>query len=172
MGDQQGTWANQRWLERHGMRPLPIITYGAEASDIRRTVENYSYFALGGLVPHARGRVKLTAWFDKVYRSVYDYWARSATMTRVHWFGFISEWAGLRWPVYSADSRAWMFVERRGAFQHRAFEGRPGKYLAEAHRGRGRELARVAAHEDIARMRDIGRTVTSVWQNRGVKWRE
>lgn len=73
IGDQDASWRNQAILERLGMAPLPIITFGVDLKHLDRALEEYDYIALGGLVPYSRDKVKLKKWLDACFSRVMSY---------------------------------------------------------------------------------------------------
>lgn len=171
MGDQDGTRRNQRALERRGLSPMPIVTYGADDRAVSAVVKEYGRIALGGLVPHATRRREIAAWFDRVYHHVYAQWGRTGQMPRLHWFGFVNEWAATRWPVWSADSRAWLYFERRGPyFAHELDMTKNGGWRVTNTAEMTGRLNKVFTGDKIRKARAVERHVSEVWRRRGIVW--
>jgi hypothetical protein len=114
IGDQDASWMNQATIEAMGLKPLPIVTYGADKRHLIRAIENYDYIALGGLVPWSRQKAKLQAWLDYCFSIVMAHKKKTGVMPRVHLLGITTDWVLKRYPCYSADSSTWVSCLRFG----------------------------------------------------------
>lgn len=105
IGDPEGTYHNQKHLEKRGAEVLPCFHFGEPLDLCEYYVKNYDYITLGGMVPVPNG--KLEVWLDEVWSRVLtdkDGYAR----TRVHGFGLTSRYLMSRYPWYSVDSSTWV----------------------------------------------------------------
>jgi len=116
IGDHQKTHRNQQYLEKRGVRPLPVFHAGSPTEVLRDLVAEYSYVGLGGIA------IKRTAHFAPWIRKCFEI----AGETKLHGFG-VSNWLLLRaFPWHSVDHTSWgqgfrygcvpVFDPRRGAF--------------------------------------------------------
>ena len=51
IGDPEATYKNQKIMEKAGLKPLPCFHYGEDWSWLEKYIKEYSYIALGGMVP-------------------------------------------------------------------------------------------------------------------------
>lgn len=120
IGDHEGTMKNQRKLESVGLAPIPVFHVGSDYEALRDLVEEYSYVALGGLVPHMRYTDKIMPHLIKCFQIAGD-------DAVYHGFG-VTSWKVLKaLPWYSVDSSSWGQGFRYG--QVPVFDDRHGKFL-------------------------------------------
>lgn len=168
IGDQEKSWENQRELERLGMRPIPIVTYGADVADLERALDGYEYIALGGLVPHAFDRPKLRAWLDYSFSRIVPRFKKTGAMPKVHLLGVSSDWALNRYPCYSSDSSSWVSCLRYG-------EGKAaGLKRVPRYTGSDEALKTTihAIRAEVRRYKKLEEDATRLWASRGVSWKE
>lgn len=106
------TYKNLKYMERHGLHPLPVFHFGEDYYYLDRLLdEGYTYIALGGLArgksPDARRN-----WLDRT-------WTRLTTpdgwpIVDVHGFGITAVPILFRYPWASCDSTAWMLTPAYG----------------------------------------------------------
>ena len=108
----QDTLDNQKFLEDHGLQPVPVFHKGEPFEFLEMYVEKYPYICLGGLVSDA------TAGTNKEF---FDFvWARFLTKpdgtpkTKVHAFGTTGQTHLLNYPWFSADSSTWLIQSKTG----------------------------------------------------------
>ena len=100
IGDDQATMRNQHKLESCGLTPLPVFHTGSEYKVLKELVANYSYIALGGLVPYLRFDKKVMPHLIKCFKIA----EKKAVF---HGLG-VTNWTILKaFPWYSVDSSAW-----------------------------------------------------------------
>ena len=164
IGDQEESWSNQAMLERMGLNPMPIITYGADLKHLDRALAEYPYIALGGLVPHASSRANLSQWLDLCFQRVMTVREKTGKMPRVHLLGVTREWVLMRYPAYSADSSTWTRCLRFGEDKSlSAGIPRAGKI--------GHEVAmQFAIKNNIQRYQRLQETASNLWKRRGIEF--
>lgn len=113
IGSAEGTWQNQRIMERAGLKPLPCFHYGEDPKWLNRYLDNgYDYIALGGMVPISTQ--DLIPWLDSVFGN-YICDENGIPKVKVHGFGLTSLRLMLRYPWYSVDSTSWVVTGRMGS---------------------------------------------------------
>ncbi len=115
IGNPKLTWANQKYLEREGLHPIPIVHYGTDPDLIwmRRYIDRgYDYIGIGGLVG-GLARRDLRQWLDKCFQLVCRPPSYLPTV-KFHGFGVITHNALFRYPWYSVDATAWIKDAARG----------------------------------------------------------
>lgn len=160
IGDPSLTQENQRTMEKRGLRPLPVIHYGASHQALVDACKNYDYFCLGGLVPYARQKTKLVAFLDFAFNIIREFFP-----VKVHLLGIKTQRILERYPVYSADSTSWLAPARYGNMQHTScaltslYKAKTNHYLLNVER----EAEYWVKYE---------RQVTQIWAMRGIKWED
>jgi hypothetical protein len=173
IGDQAKTWENQTRLERLGLAPLPIVTYGADTRDLHRALSDYPLIALGGLVPHARNRPRLMWWLDRCFKIVLSYADRLGHMPRIHLLGVGVWWVVSRYPVFSSDSSSWNWPVR---FGHHSTKTKGLREIPEGLRlpkhggATTHDLAAIvsALRAEVTYAKKIARDGTRLWADRGI----
>ena len=103
IGDPDATQRNYDIMRERGFDPIPIITRGAELSDIDRFYETTDLVGLGGVTDSDTASY---AWVKAVMAHIAD--------RRAHILGFTSmDWLKYLKP-YSADSSSWLQAARYG----------------------------------------------------------
>lgn len=104
IGNAELTYRNQKFLEKKGLAPVPVVHLGSDPKWLRRyRGEGYDIIGLGGLV----GKAVRRGWLDSVFDSICD-GPRRTPSVRLHGFGIVNHWALVRYPWYSVDSAAWI----------------------------------------------------------------
>jgi hypothetical protein len=117
IGDHQRTQANQRYLEKRGLRPLPVFHARTDWAVLDEMADVYDYLAVGGLA--IKGSRCWKSWIRKAFEVVRG-------RAKIHGFG-VSNWLLLRaFPWHSVDHTSWgsgfrfgsvpVFDARRGVF--------------------------------------------------------
>jgi hypothetical protein len=118
IGDPRGTLVNQIRLEREGLRPLPIVHFGTDSSEVERYADRgYPYLCLGGMVPHL-GSMSQALRFGKDHPGLVWLRACHEVAQRVgvglHGFG-VTSWSLVKgFPWRSVDSSSWSSAVRYG----------------------------------------------------------
>jgi len=117
IGDWKKTRANQRYLEKRGLHPLPVFHAHEPWEVFRDLVVEYPRVALGGVA------VKRTAHFAPWIKRCFD----MAGDTMLHGFG-VSNWLLLRaFPWFSTDHSSWGSGFRYGSVP--LFDARKGRFV-------------------------------------------
>ena len=113
IGSAEGTWNNQRIMEKAGLSPLPCFHYGEDIKWLNRYLnKGYDYIALGGMVPISTK--DLTFWLDDMFsKHLCD--SKGLPKVKVHGFGLTSLPLLLRYPWWSVDSTSWVVTGRMGS---------------------------------------------------------
>lgn len=167
IGSHEGTLANQRQLESMDCPVLPVFHHGEPWEVLEWYVKEYRYLALGGLVPIAKDRPKMTAFLNKAFSII-------KTKTLIHGFGVNATWAWRAYPFYSVDATSWLSGPR-----HRTAIEWDGSKLIQSRKGGGeRNLNRFKAatshYKELARQnmqayRGAAQFVTDLWKARGIE---
>ena len=104
--------ANQRIMEKAGLRPLPVFHFREPFDILEQFVAEYDYIALGGAVGFP-ARV-LIPWLDKCFRDIICDPKTGIPRVKIHGFGITSIPLLLRYPWYSVDSSSWSMGSRLG----------------------------------------------------------
>lgn len=115
IGDPMATYANQREMERLGVRALPCYHTGEDPRWCMHYVANYDYITLGGLV--GASTKALLNWLDTVWEK-YLIDGAGRPKVKVHGFGITSRPAMARYPWYSLDSAGWVQLSASGGILH------------------------------------------------------
>lgn len=107
IGNPDLTWRNLKVAELDGLRPRPVVHWGCSDDQIKRVVDNYREFSVGGLVPLLRSgkgnRDKIHSFLDRVF-TLASKWGSPI----VHGFGLSVPSLLLRYPFSSVDSSSWL----------------------------------------------------------------
>ena len=112
IGDDLGTYQNQKRMEKLGVTPLPCFHYGEDPRYLEYYVANYSYITLGGMV--AQSTKNLLIWLDEVWEKYLTDGA-GRPLTKVHAFGVTTPILMKRYPWFSVDSSSWVQVAANGS---------------------------------------------------------
>jgi hypothetical protein len=168
IGDQGLSWKNQEWFESQGLVPIPVVTFGAAKADVERCLQNYDYWALGGLVPHTNKKTKLTGWLNQVFSQVLQHWKKTGVMPRVHLLGVGQEWVLRKYPAFSCDSSSYSNGPRYGNTRGLVpFVPTKGKHGETAD-----YVMKFLIKDAIQKEEQKGREATELWKARGVHFDE
>ena len=164
IGDQDASWVNQEILEGLGLKPLPIITYGAEKRHLERALQEYPYIALGGLVPHSRDKTALRKWLDHCFAMVMKQKKKTGILPRIHLLGITTDWVLKRYPCYSSDSSTWVACLR--------FGGGAAAGIKQLPRYKESDAAMAATihtlRSEIRKYKKMEAEATKLWASRGI----
>lgn len=110
IGDPDATFENQKYMEEHGLAPMPVFHLGEPFEFLEYYKDYYDYLALGGMAEASRR----FAWLDEC-------WGRFLTdeegypLLKVHGFGMTEIKILLRYPWYSVDSSSWIKTAAYGS---------------------------------------------------------
>ena len=106
IGNQVWSRNNQVAMELKGLAPIPVFHVGSGFKEFRRLCEEYSYIAIGGMVPYMKSVKELAPFLSKVFDI--------AGEVRLHGFGCTNLRALMDYPWYSVDSSTWLVGIRYG----------------------------------------------------------
>ena len=106
IGNPELTYRNQKYLEKRGLRPVPVVHYKTDLKWLKRYMdEGYELIGLGGLVGSIKER-SCRRWIDRCFDLVCDTPDRTP-MVKLHGFGVTSYRILIRYPWWSVDSVTW-----------------------------------------------------------------
>lgn len=164
IGDQDASWVNQSILEGLGLKPIPIITFGADKKHLIRALDNYDYIALGGLVPYTRDKVKLQKWLDFCFAIIMKKYKATGVMPKIHLLGITTDWVLKRYPCFSSDSSTWVSCLRfgdgsaAGIKQIPRYKESDGAMSATIH----------TLRSEIRKYKKMEQEATNLWTKRGI----
>ena len=168
IGDQDASWKNQSILEGLGLRPLPIITFGANLSHLDRALADYHYIALGGLVPYTRQKQKLQQWLDACFSRIMAHKKKTGVMPKIHLLGVTTDWVLKRYPCYSTDSSSWVACLRFGGAEAAGIKKIPRYKESDAAMSATIHTLR----SEIRKYKKMQDEATSLWEKRGIVFKE
>ena len=115
IGSAEGTYYNQKEMERLGTRPIPCWHWGEPIEYGQYYANNYEYMALGGF--GVTNRQGIRDWLDMVWEKVLCDGAGRARC-KVHGFAMTAVPLMARYPWYSVDSSSWVQVSSVGKIMH------------------------------------------------------
>jgi hypothetical protein len=117
IGDHQRTHANQRYLEKRGLRPLPVFHAHEPWKVFEEMVRDYDCIGLGGIAIKKTGR--FAPWIKRCFEVAGD--------RKLHGFG-VANWHLLRaFPWHSVDHTSWGQGFRYGTVP--VFDPRCGRFV-------------------------------------------
>ncbi len=124
IGDPKATHANQMFMEKRGLKPIPIYHRGEAWSHLEKLVGAYPYIGIGGAVKDSVNNQEqaLMRWLIGVFRRV------GTSKTVVHGFGLTRMALLSSFPFYSADASSWQLGAQYGTL--RIFDRRTGRMKA------------------------------------------
>jgi len=100
-GDLDASLRNQAYLERQGLRPIPVFHAGEPWSVFNDMMKDYGYIALGGVAGALATSEAIFKWLIKCFKLARD------NDVVFHGFG-MTTWLWLKsLPWYSVDSSSW-----------------------------------------------------------------
>jgi queuine/archaeosine tRNA-ribosyltransferase len=180
IGDYERTNLNTDYMEKRGLRPLPVYHVGSPQAELERLIDRYDYIALGGLVALSSKRSNLISWLDYCYAIIKD-------RIKIHGFGVTAYRLLERYPFYSVDSSSWMRAVQNGNFinhkgkSHDKTEATMTTYElrqlwekdAQGNKSKEGKRLRVKLRADsMAEFDKRAREITNIWTKRGVTWND
>jgi hypothetical protein len=108
IGDPVGTAENQRIMEEAGLQPLPVVHNGSPDAAIKILVENYDYFAVGGMV--GRPESEIRGYCKRVFKIATEI----KQEVKIHGFGLTTHKLMREFPFFSVDSTTWLLPSKFG----------------------------------------------------------
>tara|TARA_Y100000593_G_scaffold13994_3_gene26186 strand:+ start:12843 stop:13661 length:819 start_codon:yes stop_codon:yes gene_type:complete len=174
--DTKQTIINLKYMEKEGLKPLPVFHYGADYKILQEMIKTYNYIALGGLVPYSRRRPLLIKHLDNCFSIVKN-------KIKIHGFGVTAIKILLRYPFYSVDSTSWKGGEQRAEYQKFTNGKMINKRVTELknisfnnihcmYKGKGDKSWRKRTLNNINEWNKVEKYITKVWEKRGIIWNE
>ena len=114
IGDVEGTYQNQQYMEMRGLTPIPCFHAKEDYDYLEEYVNNYDYIALGGMAQLKGSKTQLKLWLDDIW-SKYLVNEDGTAKIKIHGFGITSVELMKRYPWYSVDSTSWVLTSRFGS---------------------------------------------------------
>lgn len=112
IGSPEGTWKNQRRMEKAGLMPLPCFHYGEDPKWLVMYLSRgYEYIALGGMVPISTPDLKI--WLDDIWKN-YLTDAEGMPIIKVHGFGLTSNSLMRRYPWFCMTEEDHEVLTKKG----------------------------------------------------------
>lgn len=105
IGCPELTWRNQQWLEKKGVKPIPIVHYGTDP--VMRWMghyinKGYDLIGLGNMAFNTTRRSNIIIWLNDVFDYICD--SKGMPKIKLHGFGISSVSLWIKYPWYSVDS--------------------------------------------------------------------
>lgn len=114
-GNEKGTWANQKALERLGAEIAPVHHARDDDKWLHKYIaEGYEYIFLGGMVPESTEYLK--NWLDRIWGNIITD-KSGRPKVKIHGFGLTTGSLLLRYPWFSVDSTTWAYNAGMGMIQ-------------------------------------------------------
>lgn len=111
IGSAEGTYENQKAMEKLGVTPLPCFHYGEDERWLEWYVANYDHITIGGMVPISTPQLKI--WLDRIWNK-YLIDGAGRPKINLHGFGLTTISLMERYPWYSVDSSSWVQIAANG----------------------------------------------------------
>jgi hypothetical protein len=98
--------SNQRYMEAHDLKPMPVYHYGEPTEYLDKMCSQYEYVGLGGMAVGQMPTGHLKTFWEFVYEKYKD--------NRFHVFGVGSMTAFHKYQPYSVDSASWAAATKFG----------------------------------------------------------
>jgi hypothetical protein len=106
------TWLNYLYMEREGLKPLPVFHYGEDWRFLTRMLQHgCDYIGIGGLVAVPGGPRRY--WLDMLFSRLCK--SNGMPIVKTHGFGMTSVPLIFRYPWHSVDSTTWIKITANGA---------------------------------------------------------
>jgi hypothetical protein len=112
IGDAEGTYKNQKYMEKRGLKPLPVFHLQDDFSWLEKYLkEGYDYIGIGGMA--GKQTVGNRKYFlDRLWDRITD--KNGYPIIKAHGFGMTSINLIVKFPWYSVDSTSWLNASRMG----------------------------------------------------------
>lgn len=103
IGNPKLTWRNQKYMEAHGLKPIPVVHFKTPMRWLRRYIEaGYKMIGLGGLVRKVT-KVECRQWLDECFTIICPA-PNYRPIVKVHGFGMTKIGFLFRYPWWSVDA--------------------------------------------------------------------
>ena len=111
ISDSEESWRRQKYMEEHGVKPLPVYHFGEDFKWFEKYVNEYNYIAVGGLASGAVSSIDLKILLDRIFEYMYK---KDLLSIKLHGFALFSVPFLLRYPWYSSDATTWLLPAAYG----------------------------------------------------------
>ena len=178
IGDFKKTYENCKYMERHGLQPIPTFHYGSDFNELKKLCVEYDYIAIGGMA----GNLKRKR--NTLYKFVNDVF-KTTKKKKLHGFGVTSDKILKNFPFYSVDSTGWISAVRHRTVSY--FNG-DGLLRAESLNKKNipkgvKDGSRILMNMGVTNKSDkylyqtcvleylkFEKYITELWTKRGVTW--
>lgn len=180
LGDAEKSWENQHKLENLNVNTIPVIHQeGFKTKHLDKACNEYSYFAVGGLVGKDRKK-QIIPFLDYCYKFIFEYYKKNKKLIKVHLLGVADPKVLYRYPAFSCDSTAYMSVNRYGTSRFLKLNKIPkgGKKINkksykfgnkyEYNKEEDREILRRIMIYEIKQYHKIEKEITEFWKKKGI----
>ena len=109
IGNPDLTWRNQQYLEKKGLKPIPVVHFKTDTKWLEHYIDRgYDYIGLGGLVGQTSQGICFP-WLDRCFNIICDTEDRFPKV-KIHGFGISAFSLLIKYPWYSVDSTNWFRV--------------------------------------------------------------
>jgi len=98
------SWKNQQYMEKHGLRPIPVFHFGEDFKWWQKYVREYDYIGIGGVA----GGVTMQQFIQSLGDPAFKFLWEEDPTTKVHGFAVTSNPLIIRYPFWSVDSTTWL----------------------------------------------------------------
>jgi len=97
------SWEIQQYMEKGGVRPIPVFHHGEDFKWLYKYAEEYDYIGIGG-VASGMARTEFEGFCDQCFKII----EKVKPTLKVHGFAITAVKYMLKWPWYSCDSTSWL----------------------------------------------------------------
>lgn len=98
------TWDHQKYIESHGLKPMPVYHFGEDIKWLKKYMDNYEYIGIGGLGQDITKTKFILEHGDPAFKMMEE----SSQNIKTHGFAVTSLDLMLRYNWYSCDSTTWV----------------------------------------------------------------
>lgn len=98
------TWDHQKYLESHGLKPIPVFHFGEDLKWLKKYMDNYDYIGIGGLGQDITKSKFIIHQGDPAFKLLEE----SKEHIKTHGFAVTSLDLMLRYKWFSCDSTTWV----------------------------------------------------------------
>ena len=152
---------NQRYLEKHGLKPIPVYHFSEYNSKNREVlldyIKKYDYIAVGGVVGAKLNSIQKVNYLNYVFKHTRD-------KIKIHGFGITDIKLLKQYPFYSVDSTSWQQRMRFGMSKVQ-----PNHRIRIAENKTFHYLDNVK--KEIKYWLDLEKNITALWAKKGIIWK-
>lgn len=98
------TWDHQKYIESHGLKPIPVFHFGEDLKWLKKYMDSYDYIGIGGLGQDITKAKFIIHQGDPVFKLLQE----SKQKIKTHGFAVTSLDLLLRYEWFSTDSTTWV----------------------------------------------------------------